>query len=214
LTRFWWQLSVDVQVPLRLVFDNKEDVGDPITVIYKAGDDLRQDALTLQLIRVMDTVRPLRPAPWRPLVYIGWVPSSSPLCWPAAVEGRRVGPAAHHLWCHGHRREGNGLVHSTFVPFLSVISHFLRPHTHHRTHAHQHQEGIIEAVLNSTTVAEIAKEAGGATAVFNPQTISNWLKQQNPDGTSARRLTGCVHSNSSHVLCVWRPLQTPSTPWP
>lgn len=32
-------------------------------------------------------------------------------------------------------------------------------------------------------MAEIAKEAGGATAVFNPQTIANWLKQQNPDGT-------------------------------
>jgi hypothetical protein len=112
------------------------------------------------------------------------------------------------------------LVHSIFVPFLSVISHFLRPHTHHRTHAHQHQEGIIEAVLNSTTVAEIAKEAGGATAVFNPQTISNWLKQQNPDGTYATRLTGCASHvwsalNSPHMfVCVWRPLQTPSTPWP
>ncbi len=43
---------------------------------------------------------------------------------------------------------------------------------------------MIEAVPNSITVADIAKDAGGATAVFNPQTIANWLKEQNPDGKS------------------------------
>lgn len=40
--------------PLWLVFENGDSHGKNIYLLYKYGDDLRQDMLTLQMIRVMD----------------------------------------------------------------------------------------------------------------------------------------------------------------
>ncbi|XP_014479292.1 PREDICTED: phosphatidylinositol 4,5-bisphosphate 3-kinase catalytic subunit delta isoform [Dinoponera quadriceps] len=40
--------------PLWLVFENSDPFGDDIYLIFKHGDDLRQDMLTLQMLRIMD----------------------------------------------------------------------------------------------------------------------------------------------------------------
>jgi len=42
------------KMPLWLVFKNADATGDDTYVMYKAGDDLRQDVLTLQLLRLLD----------------------------------------------------------------------------------------------------------------------------------------------------------------
>jgi hypothetical protein len=44
------------KLPLWLVFRNANEDGDPIYIIFKAGDDLRQDLLTLQMLELMDNV--------------------------------------------------------------------------------------------------------------------------------------------------------------
>jgi phosphatidylinositol-4,5-bisphosphate 3-kinase len=44
------------KVPLWLVFNNADPLGPDIYVIFKSGDDLRQDILTLQLLSFMDRI--------------------------------------------------------------------------------------------------------------------------------------------------------------
>ncbi|KAM8977239.1 phosphatidylinositol 4-phosphate 3-kinase C2 domain-containing subunit beta [Pelodytes ibericus] len=43
-------------VPLKLTFQNMDPLGENIRIIFKCGDDLRQDMLTMQMIRIMNKI--------------------------------------------------------------------------------------------------------------------------------------------------------------
>lgn len=40
--------------PLWIVYENSDRYGDDVYIIFKNGDDLRQDMLTLQMLKIMD----------------------------------------------------------------------------------------------------------------------------------------------------------------
>eukprot|EP00002_Diphylleia_rotans_P005530 TRINITY_DN1469_c0_g2_i1.p1 TRINITY_DN1469_c0_g2~~TRINITY_DN1469_c0_g2_i1.p1 ORF type:complete len:1062 (-),score=220.71 TRINITY_DN1469_c0_g2_i1:385-3570(-) len=105
------------KLPLWLVFNNADKSGDNVYVIFKSGDDLRQDLLTLQLLNIMDKL-------WK---------------------------------SHGLDFE--------MAPYGCVATGC--------------ENGFIEVVLNSDTIANISKEYGGATAAFAEEPLDQWLRKHN-----------------------------------
>ena len=103
--------------PLWLVFQNQDSLGDNILQIFKNGDDLRQDMLTLQIMGIMDSQ------------------------WKQAGLDLRMNP-------YGCLSTGA-------------------------------QVGMIEVVLNSSTIAKIQKKKG-ARGAFDRKLLYQWLKDQNP----------------------------------
>ena len=50
------QFSSLNKIPLRITGKNKQPGGETLTTIFKNGDDLRQDILTMQMIHLMDKI--------------------------------------------------------------------------------------------------------------------------------------------------------------
>jgi phosphatidylinositol-4,5-bisphosphate 3-kinase len=107
------------KVPLWLVFENADEYAPPIEIMFKSGDDLRQDMLTLQIITIMD-----------------------------------------RLWLD------------------NKLDLHLKPYSVLATGVNRHNEGVgmLELVLNSSTVNTINVEYGGA---FNEKTIDSYLRKYN-----------------------------------
>uniref|UniRef100_A0A3Q3LZU3 phosphatidylinositol-4,5-bisphosphate 3-kinase n=1 Tax=Mastacembelus armatus TaxID=205130 RepID=A0A3Q3LZU3_9TELE len=107
--------------PLWLMYGNPWAQGEMVGIIFKNGDDLRQDMLTLQMIQLMENL------------------------WKKEGLDLRMSP-------YGCLSTGNKM-------------------------------GLIEAVKNSDTIANIQRNSSNsaATAAFNKDALLNWLKSKNPE---------------------------------
>ena len=99
--------------PLWLTLKNVEENGDDIVVMFKTGDDLRMDIVTLQLFKIMQ-----------------------------------------QLWY-----QNNLFLKMSIYNVISTGD----------------QEGMLEIVRNSATVAQIHKEQGGALQSFKKECIRDWI---------------------------------------
>jgi len=130
------------KLPLWLIFSNADPNGPAKYVIFKSGDDLRQDMLTLQMIRLMDK-----------------------------------------LWC------SNGL-NLELSPYRCIAT--------------GNEEGMIEVVLNSETMANITKNAGGATAAFRADPLANWIREHNPsDAQYAKAVENFISSCAGYCVATY-----------
>eukprot|EP00743_Colponemidia_sp_Colp-15_P005837 GILK01006272.1.p1 GENE.GILK01006272.1~~GILK01006272.1.p1 ORF type:complete len:1076 (+),score=202.77 GILK01006272.1:69-3230(+) len=127
--------------PLWLVFENADEDAAPIYLMFKAGDDLRQDILTLQMFRIMDRM---------------WLSNGLDL---------KMRP-------YGCIATGDGV-------------------------------GMLEIVLNSDTLANIHKWAGGATAAFSEKPVHNWLKQFNKDDALPAVVENFIQSCAGYSVATY-----------
>lgn len=107
------------KLPLWLTFVNGSDKAKKVNIIFKVGDDLRQDMLTLQLISLMDS-----------------------------------------MWTE----QGLDMKMNAYAA-LSTGD----------------EVGMLQVVMNSTTIANIQGKIGGA---WKDELMYQWLEKQNPDPVS------------------------------
>ena len=130
------------KLPLWLVFESCDPHADDYYVIFKVGDDLRQDVLTLQMLKIMD-----------------------------------------RLW----KSEGLDMKMNVYGCISTGD-----------------EVGLVEVVLDSETMANISKQAGGALAELTDSSVfTEWLRDQNraePQFQQAVRTNRLVtiHHSRSH----------------
>jgi len=126
--------------PLWLVFKNADDNGEDVVVMFKKGDDLRQDILTLQLFRIM-----------------------------------------HNLWFENKIKVKMSLYNVISTGF---------------------NQGMLEIVKDSVTLAQVHKLYGGAFASLTQKPLKNWM-ESNCVNTQDEYRNNFLESCVAYCMATW-----------
>lgn len=159
------------KVPMWITFANADPEGEDYSIIFKVGDDLRQDQLALQLIRIMDTLwRSGQTGNVEADQYRTSSSSKLTITKSSSIFGFRSGKetpteAAIRKAAEGFQRTLEMPLDLRMKPYGCCAS--------------GNNMGMIEVVLHSKTLADIHSRYGGSTGAFDRTTVVNYLMEFN-----------------------------------
>ena len=182
------------KLPLWLVLENSDTmaVNTPFTCIYKYGDDLRQDCLTLQVLKVMDNSwlqidmsEEQQVANAMADMRLISVNSDAPDVESDAEEVRKCSTTASRRpsAIHRDRNRSRSVYAATTDDADDIFSKYEPLNLHMKIYkcvATSKDSGMIEVVLNSSTVSDIQTSYGGKyIGAFSTTSILQYLQVKN-----------------------------------